>query len=399
MKKIVIFVLCLMLLFFVNCGKSQNVIKIGFIGPLTGDYANYGIMMSNAAKIAIEEKNSNGGIDGKKIVLIAEDSEGKVEKANSAMEKLVSVDKVFALIGGVFSGESLAIAPRAEAEKILMCSPSATHKALTSKGNFIFRNVLSDELQAIIFAKYAKKVMGLKKVAILYIKNDYSQGLAEDFKENFEKEGGEVVAMETGIAGDKDFKTQLTKIKDLKPEALYIPNYVAEMAQILEQKNQLGLNVKVLSADGFSNPEIFDLAKDNALDVIFSNSAEDTSSNISKQNFINKYKNKYKIEPDNFSLNSYDIAWLIINAIETAYNEASQEDKEKLNLNRDRIREIFHSTKDYQGVSGTINFLPNGDASKNVGIYVSEKDEQGKYNYKQIAVYNLNSQGELEKIK
>ncbi len=139
MKKIVIFVLCLMLLFFVNCGKSQNVIKIGFIGPLTGDYANYGIMMSNAAKIAIEEKNSNGGIDGKKIVLIAEDSEGKVEKANSAMEKLVSVDKVFALIGGVFSGESLAIAPRAEAEKILMCSPSATHKALTSKGNFIFR--------------------------------------------------------------------------------------------------------------------------------------------------------------------------------------------------------------------------------------------------------------------
>ncbi|HOJ64225.1 MAG TPA: ABC transporter substrate-binding protein [Spirochaetota bacterium] len=394
------FLLCsLILLLLTGCKDNKNVIKIGFIGPLTGDYANYGIMMSNAAKLAIEEKNSKGGIDGKKIVLIAEDSEGKVEKANSAIEKLASVDKIFALIGGVFSGESLAIAPRAEAEKIVMCSPSATHKALTSKGNFIFRNVLSDELQAIIFAKYARNIMKLNKIAILYIKNDYSQGLAEDFQANFEKEGGKIVAMETGVAGDKDFKTQLTKIKDSKAEALYIPNYVAEMAQILEQKNQLGLDLKVLSADGFSNPEIFDLAKDNAVGVLFSNSAEDTSNNTLKIEFINKYKTKYKVEPDNFSLNAYDIANLFVNAIETVYNESSKEDKEKLNLNRERIREVFHSTKDYAGVSGTINFLANGDASKNVGIYISEKGEDGKYSYKQIAVYKLNDKNKLEEVK
>jgi branched-chain amino acid transport system substrate-binding protein len=394
-----LFVIFSIFLFFISCGDAGKTIKIGFIGPLTGDYANYGEMMSNAARIAIEEKNMTGGIDGKKLVLIAEDSEGKVEKANSAIEKLISVDKIVALIGGVFSGESLAIAPRAQAEKIVMCSPSATHKALTSKGNFIFRNVLSDELQAIIFAKYAKKVLGLNKVAILYIKNDYSQGLAEDFKINFEALGGKVVAMETGMSGDKDFKTQLTKIKETNPNALYIPNYVAEMAQILEQKSQLGLNVKVLASDGFSNPEIFDLAKDNAVGVIFSNSAEDTSTNSKKDEFIKKYESKYKVKPDNFSLNAYDIAWLLINAIEIVYNESSPEDKAKLNLNKDRIREVFHSTRDYQGVSGTINFLPNGDASKNVGIYISEKSSEGKYEYKQIAVYKLDENGELQEVK
>lgn len=400
MKKIfIILSIFVSLIFITNCDQQGKVIKLGFIGPLTGDYANYGIMMSNAAKIAIEEKNAKGGIDGKKILLIAEDSEGKVEKANSAIEKLASVDKIYGLVGGVFSGESLAIAPRAEAEKIVMCSPSATHKALTSKGNFIFRNVLSDELQAIIFAKYVKKVMNINKVAILYIKNDYSQGLAEDFKANFEALGGRVVAMETGNAGDKDFKTQLTKIKSLNAEALYIPNYVAEMAQILEQVNQLGLKLKVLSADGFSNPEILDLAKDNAIGVIFSNSAEETGTNEKKNEFVKKYKEKFNVEPDNFSLNAYDIANLLIDAIEKVYNESTPEEKNTLNLNRDKIREVFHSIKNYNGVSGNITFLANGDASKNVGIFVSQKDNSGKYSYKQISVYKINESGDIEEIK
>ncbi len=392
------FLIVLMVLFsFTGCKKNSDTVKLGFIGPLTGDYASYGVMMSDAVKIAVNEKNAAGGIDGKKIVLIAEDSEGKIEKANNAIEKLSSIDKIYGLIGGVFSSESLAVAPRAQAEKILMCSPSATHKDLTSKGNYIFRNVLSDQLQAIVFAKYTKNILKLNKVAILYIKNDYSQGLADDFKNEFEKIGGSIVASESGIPQDKDFKTQLTKIKTSGAQALYIPNYVAEMAQMLEQKTQLGLDMKVLSADGFSNPEIFELAGDNAVDVLFSNSTEDISKDNAKDVFIKKYSDLYSIPPDAFSLNSYDIAVLMINAIENVYNQSSDSDKASLSLDREKIRSVFHSTLDYKGVSGTISFLENGDASKNVGVFMSVKNGT-QYEFKQIGAYRITN-NELEEIK
>ncbi len=247
MKKLLVVLFSFMLVFTFACGKESDVvkagetIKIGFLGPMTGDAGNYGKLMSQAVKIAVEEFNAAGGAEGFNAEVIVEDTEGKVEKANPAIEKLAGVDKVFGIVGAVFSSVSLAVAPKAEAAKIVMISPSSTHKDLPDKGKFIFRDVMSDALQAVVFGKYLAKVENVKTVAILYIKNDYSQGLAMDFKDQYEKEGGKVVAIETALQGDKDFKTQLTKIKSANPEALYIPNYVAEIAQILEQAKQLGI--------------------------------------------------------------------------------------------------------------------------------------------------------------
>jgi len=390
MKKLFILSLAVLAIITVGCKKNADTIKIGFIGPLTGDYANYGVMMSQAVKIAVAEKNAAGGIDGKMIELVAEDSEGKVEKANAAIEKLASVDKIYGLVGCVFSGSSLAVAPRAEDEKIVMMSPSSTNKALTGLGSYVFRNVLSDELQAIIFAKYVQTVMGINKVAILHLKNDYSQGLADDFKKQFEADGGEVVAMESALQEDKDYKTQLTKIKRTGAEALYLPSYVANIAQILEQAKQLGITAKVLSSDGFSNPEIFELAGDLANGVYFANSPDEASAeNSLKADFEKKYEEKWKIKPDAFTLNSYDGANIILSAIEKVSNES--DDKSK--LNREKIKYYVANTKDYLGVSGTLTFLENGDASKNVGIYVS-KDKK----YEQVNIYKLDD-GQLSEVK
>lgn len=386
MKKIVlVFSAILLVLVVSGCGRKDT-IKIGFIGPMTGDAANYGKLMSQAVKIAVDERNSKGGIGGYRIQLIAEDDEGKVEKANAAIEKLAGVDKILGFVGPVFSSCALAVAPKAQIEKIVMISPSSTHKALTSLGNFIFRDVLSDELQAIVFAKYTYEVLGLRKIAVLHLKNDYSQGLAEDFKTQFEKEGGKVVAMESGMQNDKDFKTQLTKIKGTKPEALYMPDYVSEIAQILDQAKQLGLQTKMLSSDGFSNPEIFELAGDLANGVIFANSAEDTiEASPVKADFSVKYYQKWKQKPDAFSLNSYDAANIILNAVEQVYKESSPEEKKTLNLNRDRIREIVAATANYNGASGIITFRSDkGDAIKDVGIFTSESNS-----YRQIAAYRV----------
>lgn len=378
-------ILLFLILITSGCG-TQKTIKIGFIGPLTGEYANYGKLMTQAVKIAIEEKNAKGGINGIELKLVAEDSEGKVDKGNSAIEKLANVDKIKGMVGPVFSGVSLSVAEKCVAFNIPMISPSATHKALTAKGKYIFRNVLSDELQAIVFAKYVYHEMGLRQVAILHIKNDYSQGLAEDFKRIFEGEGGSITIVESGLQGDKDFKTQLTKIKSTESEALFLPNYVADIAQVLEQTKQLGMDIKILSADGITNPEIFELAGDLANGVTLSGPPEEgaTGGNNLKNTFEKKYEQKWGEKPDSFSLNSYDAANIIIAAVEKAYSELSAKDKKKLNINTETVQKYIAQTKDYNGVSGNITFLANGDASKNVGISITENKD-----YKQLGVYKI----------
>ncbi len=391
MKKLsLLIVIC----FLFACGK-QEAIKIGFMGPLTGDAANYGKLMSQAVKIAVEEQNAKGGIGGVKVQLILEDDEGRVEKANPAIEKLASVDKVLGIVGPVFSSCALAIAPKCQAEKIVMITPSSTHKALTSMGNFIFRNVLSDELQAKVFAKYVYKYLNLRKVAVLHLKNDYSQGLAEDFRAEFEKLGGKIVAFESALQGDKDFKTQLTRIKNANPEALYMPDYVAEMAQIIQQSKQLGLKVKFLAGDGYSNPEIFELIGDDANGVVFANSAEETGelSPVRKE-FVEKYEKKWGMKPDAFSMNSYDAAKILLDAISKVYNEMSPEEKKALKFDRDKIRDYVAATENYNGASGVVTFMKEkGDAIKNVGIFIAENK-----NYRQLQAFTVKND-ELVEIK
>ena len=395
MKKLLAVLFSLMLLSFIACGKSSDVIesgktiKIGFLGPMTGDAGNYGKLMSQSVKIAIEEFNAAGGAEGFNAELIVEDTEGKVEKGNPAIEKLAGVDKVFGIVGAVFSSVSLAVAPKAEAAKIVMISPSSTHKDLPDKGKFIFRDVMSDALQAVVFGKYLAKVDNVKTVAILYVKNDYSQGLAMDFKAQYEKEGGKVVAVETALQGDKDFKTQLTKIKGANPEALYVPNYVAEIAQILEQAKQLGLKVKIYSADGFSNPQIFELAGDLSNGVIYTQAAEQPASQ-NKKDFEAKYQAKWGEKPDAFSLNAYDGAKIILNAIKST---SSKSMGGNLKVDRDKVRDFVAKTKDYDGASGKITFTENGDLVANIGIYTVENKK-----FKQIKMFKLDGE-KLTEIK
>ena len=395
MKKLFVVLFSLMLLSSFACGKSSDTlkpgetVKIGFIGPMTGDAANYGKLMSQAVKIAVEEFNEKGGIHDFKVELIVEDTEGRVEKANPVIEKLAGVDKVIGIVGDVFSAASLAVAPKAEAAKIVMISPSSTHKDLPDKGKFIFRDVINDALQAVVFAKYLANVEKVKTVAILYVKNDYSQGLAVDFQKQYEKEGGKVVAVETALQGDKDFKTQLTKIKGTNPEALYIPNYVAEIAQTLEQAKQLGIQTKIYSADGFSNPQILELAGSLANGVIFTQAAEQPASNIRKD-FEVKYERKWREKPDSFSLNAYDAANIILKSI----TETAVKLEDNLQIDRDKVRDLVAKTRDYDGASGKITFTENGDLVANIGIYTVEN-----LKYKQITMFKLEGQNLVEITK
>ena len=346
-------------------GGSGDTYKIGFIGPLTGDNANYGIRCSNAARLAIDEINAAGGIDGKQLELIAEDSEGTVDKALASYEKLAYMDEVCAIIGPVFTSPALAVAQRCQEDGIVMVSPSATHKDVTAQPatnpdglNYVFRTVPSDALQSEVAGHYFYEVLGYRNLASLYAMNDYSQGLALGMKETFEALGGKVVAEETCMVGDKDFRTQLTQIKAANPEAVYIPNYTVEDAQILEQAAQLGLNVRFLSSDGFSDPEIYNLAPDFTDGVIYVGPAQAEASSL-LADFQAAYAAAYNGDaPDSFATNSYDATYIIAGAIDRADS-----------ADRTAIRNEIAATKDYQGANGTMNFAANGDLVASQGVY------------------------------
>ncbi len=336
--------------------SAANEVRIGFIGPLTGDYANYGTLCKQAVEMAIEEQNAKGGINGAQIKLFAEDSEGDANKALAALEKLNSTDKVCAIVGSVLTGETFAVAPVAQELGIVTITPSASHKDITAIGDCIYRTTPSDGLQGVVAGKYWAQVLGYKKLAVLYAKNDYSQGLYESMTKSFEEEGGKVVATETFMVGDKDFKTQLTKLKNTDAEAIYIPDYTAEMAQILEQAAQLQVNKPFLSCDGFLNEEIYDLAGDYTDGVVYTASAKVEESSAA-QDFKNAYAAKYSVAPDSFATNSYDAAYILFSVIS------------KTGTDRSAIRNGMKEVKDFVGVNGVINFDEVGDLVAYQGIY------------------------------
>ncbi len=363
MKKIIAFAVVALLamsMCFAGGDKESSadgaVVKIGFIGPLTGDYANYGTLCRQAVEMAIDEINAKGGVNGASIKLFAEDSEGDSQKALAAMEKLSSSDKVCAIIGPVLTGETFSVAERAQAEGIVIITPSASHKDITNVGDYIFRTTPSDGLQGEVAGKYWSQVLGYTKLAVLYAKNDYSQGLYESMSEAFMQDGGQIVAAETFMVGDKDFKTQLTKLKNTDAQAIYLPDYTAEMAQILEQAAQLGIDKPFLSGDGFLSEEIYSLAGQYTDGVVYTASARVEESNKNKE-FKDAYTARWGIGPDSFATNAYDATYILVSVIE------------KVGTDRKAIKTGMEQVKDFEGVNGIINFAPNGDLVAYQGIY------------------------------
>ena len=341
-----------------STSASSDTYTIGFIGPLTGDNANYGIRCSNAARLAIDEINAAGGIDGKQLALIAENSLGTVDGAIAAYEKLVYSDNVCAIIGPVFTSPALAVAQRCYEDGIVMVSPSATHKDVTSVGDYVYRTVPSDSLQSEVAAHYFYEVLGYRNIACLYAMNDYSQGLATGVEEIFTELGGTVSAMETCMVGDKDFRTQLGVIANTDAEAIYIPNYTVEDAQILEQAYQLGMDLPFLSSDGFSDPEIYNLAGDFTDGVIYVGPAQAEASTL-LADFQEAYSAAYNGDmPDSFATNAYDATYILAQAIDRAGS-----------ADRELINQEVKATNDFNGANGIINFAANGDMVASQGVY------------------------------
>jgi len=347
-----------------NSGKKEDVIKIGNLGPLSGNTATYGISTKNGVEIAVDEFNQNGGIDGKEISIIAEDTRGNQTEAANSVSKLIDQDKVVAIVGGVLSMETSTAAPIGNDAEVVMISSSSTAAGIPDIGDYIFRNCLSDEVQAIQLAEYAVSELGLKKFAIMFSNNDYGLSLKEAFEEK-SKELGELVGIETYNDGESDFRAQLTKLKNVNPDAIYIAGYYTEAAKIAQQAKDQGLDAHILGADGFYSPKLIELGGEAVEGAIFTAGffTDDPSENV--QNFVKAYTEKFGNEPDMFAAQAYDAAKILLTALKNAKGEGGK-----------TLQTEMTSIKDFPGITGTTSFADNGDALKDIIIL---KVQDGKF--------------------
>ncbi len=330
-------------------------IRIGEYGSFTGTEATFGISTHHGIEMAFDEKNKAGGIKGKQLKLIYFDDQGKSDEAAAVVTRLISQEKVVAIIGEVASGRSLAAGPIAQQNKIPMISPSSTNPKVTEIGDFIFRVCFIDPFQGTVMAKFAFNDLKAKKVAILRdIKNDYSVGLADFFKKTFTEMGGEIVEDKGYQNGDIDFKGQLTAIKGKKPDAIFVPGYYTDVGLIARQSRQLGMKMPLLGGDGWDSPKLSEIGKDAINGSYFSNHYTTESTDPTVQDFIKKYKERYNETPDGLAALGYDSAKILIEALERTPQPTPQ-----------AIRDEVAKTKDFKGVTGkiTINAQRNADKS------------------------------------
>jgi branched-chain amino acid transport system substrate-binding protein len=236
---------------------KKEPVKIGFIGPLTGDASNLGQNSKTAVEIAVEEVNSAGGINGRLLEVIYEDGRCTGNTAINAANKLINIDKVPVILGGLCSGETQAFAGTAEQAKVVVLSYCSSAPAISKAGDYIFRDYPSDSFQGKFGADYILTKLNKKKAAVLYVNSDWGVGIKDVFIDEFKKGAGEILISEAYEQTTKDLRGQLTKIKALKPDIIYFLGYTEASIIGLKQAKELGLNIPLFGGDGWDDAKIW----------------------------------------------------------------------------------------------------------------------------------------------
>ncbi len=303
------------------CRPAPKALKVAILAPLSGDVATFGVSTRDGALLAIEEWNAKGGLLGRQIEAVVEDSQCEAEPAASAAKKVISQDQVKFIIGEVCSKASIPVSEIATANKVVQISPTSTNPKVTidEAGNAkptVFRACFIDPFQGTVGAKFALEELGAKTAAVLLDQgNDYVRGLAEFFRDAFEAGGGKVVVWETYTAGDTDFTAILTKVKDANPDILYLPDYYSTVNVIAAQANQMGIKAVKLGGDGWDSPDLDQVATAGGF---FTNHYSSEDTRLVVQEFVKKYQAKYGSVPDALAALAYDAANILFLAIQQA---------------------------------------------------------------------------------
>ena len=359
------------------CGKSPEQgaaagtepIRIGEFASLTGKEATFGQSSHKGTELAIEELNAAGGLLGRPVELIYEDNRSTPGESATIAKKLITRDKVVAILGEVASGRSLEVAPIAQASQIPMISPSSTNPQVTQTGDYIFRVCFTDPFQGKLLAEFARRTLKAQKIAIFSdVAAPYSVGLAQFFREAFVAGGGEIVSEQKYTGGDKDFKAQLTVIRNAAPDGIMVPGYYTDVGLIVAQARQLGIRVPLFGGDGWEAPELIQIAGAALEGTYYSTHFSPESTEPLAQKFVTAYRAKYDGEtPDAMAALGYDSVMVLADAIRRANTTEGP-----------KVREALAATKDFPSATGATTLDENRDASK-PAVIITVKD--GKFQY------------------
>jgi branched-chain amino acid transport system substrate-binding protein len=341
---------------------AGDVIAVGEYASLTGKEAAFGQSSHKGTQLAVEEINKAGGVLGKQLKLITEDTQSKQGESATGVRKLISKDKVIAVLGEVASSRSLEGASVCQPAKVPMISPSSTNPKVTEGGDYIFRVCFTDEFQGQVLSKFAKEKLNLTEVAVLSdAVSAYSQGLANYYIDHFTKLGGKISAQQKFNGGDKDFRAQLTAIKGVNPGGIFVPGYYTDVGLIVAQARQLGINVPIYGGDGWEAPQLYQIGGDALKNTYYTTHFYHESSEPKVREFVKNFKARFNELPDAMAALGYDSAYVLVDAIKRAGTTEGA-----------KLRDAIAATKDFSGVTGKTTIDEKRNASKAAVILTLE---------------------------
>jgi len=361
--------LALVLIFVVGCGggtaTGPKEITLGLTAPMTGDYAEYGTVFKNAAELAIEKINAQGGVNGQKLKLVVGDSKADPKEAANIAQKFVSDASIIGVIGDFTSTAALAGAPIYQKGSLVQLSPTSSHPDFTKQGTYMFRNIVTQEVEGPAVAEYAVNKLKKNRVAIVYIKNDWGIVAYENFMKKAQALGAEILTVEPYLPEQgKDYSAIITKVKATNPDIIYLGMMYTDAALFAQQARKAGLNAPMIGTGSLYSDELIKLGGGAVEGMYLTCSFYPNDPRPEVQDFVKTYQQKYGKLPTMFAAQAFDATNLIIQALK---NGAT--DRKSL---RDKLAEI----KDFPGVTGKTSFNENRDVIKGMAELVVK---DGKY--------------------
>jgi branched-chain amino acid transport system substrate-binding protein len=334
--------------YFAGIAGAQ--IKIGAAEALTGNAAQYGAPIRRGFELAVGEINGGGGINGQKIEMVIEDEQGKKEEAINVFKKLIFQDKVLMLFGPTLSNSAQASDPVAQSAKLVVFGTSNTADGITSIGNYVFRNSVTEADILPVTLRMASQKTGLKKVAVLYGNDDiFTKSGYDNFKKALQDLKIPVTTTETFAKGDVDFKPQLTKIKAGNPDAIVLSALVAEGAPMMVQARQLGITLPFIGGNGMNSPRVFELAKDSSDNLWVGSPWSVENPAAENKKFISAYQKVHTTLPDQFAAQAYDAMYIVAQALKKIKLTG------KLEADRKSLRDALPGVQ-WTGATGPFKF-------------------------------------------
>jgi len=378
---ILVSVLLVSLIFSPAPWAQAKTIKIGVNAPITGDIPKVGEGTKFAAQMWLEDVTAAGGIkvggETYQVQLVVEDNESKAESAVKANTKMITVDEVLAIVGPQASKQAVPAGEVANNYSTPMISPWSTNPDTTKDRPFVFRACFLDPFQGPVVANFVKEEFGFKKAAVLYdVASDYPKGLAEFFKAAWEKQfgPGSVVAYESFTTKDTDFSSQLTKIARTGAEFLFTPQYYNEVALIVQQARQLGFDKPIVGSDSWGSAETVKLCGSACYGLFFSTHYAAAGATGATKAFIDRYTQKYGYVPDDVAALTWDALGIVQKAIQDTGKLSGNVKKD-----REAVRDAMSGIKQYDGITGTMNFTEGNDPVK-CAVIVKISD-QGEFEF------------------